>query len=110
MKPHPPTAADSRPPAVGIVRGATDTAYSLQALSRMTGLQEHGLRQLRALGLPMTTIGRERWILGEDFVRLVRRLRDKSGAPTGLSGLQPDGRPRQTAENRASDGNAGKDC
>lgn len=66
-----------RPVPPGIVR--VDTAYSLRALARMTGLGEHGLRQLRALGLPMTTVGRERWVLGSDFLALVRRLRDKGG-------------------------------
>jgi len=68
-----------RSPAPGIIRGSTDTAYSLRALGRLTGLGEHGLRQLRALGLPMTAVGRERWILGEDFVSLVKRLRDRGG-------------------------------
>ena len=74
-----PSKPSRHSPAPGIIRGSTDTAYSLRALGRLTGLGEHGLRQLRALGLPMTPIGRERWILGEDFVALVRQLRDRGG-------------------------------
>ena len=69
-----------RPSPRGIVRG--DVVYSLRAFSRVTGLREHGLRQLRALGLPMVQVGRERWILGADFLALVRRLRDKRGQPS----------------------------
>ena len=69
---------EGRPAAApGIVQGPTDTAYSLRALARVTGLGEHGLRQLRALGLPMPYVGRERWVLGSDFVELVKRLRDR---------------------------------
>lgn len=64
-----------RSPAPGVIR--TDAAYSLRALARLTGLKEHGLRQLRLLGLPVAQVGRERWVLGEDFVALVRRLRDR---------------------------------
>lgn len=81
MKPaRKPSSPPAREPAAGIIQGSTDVAYSLRALSRLTGLQEHGLRQLRLAGLPMTTIGRERWVLGEDFIALVRRLRDRGGA------------------------------
>jgi hypothetical protein len=80
MKPaRKPSSPPAREPAAGIIRGSTDTAYSLRALSRLTGLQEHGLRQLRLLGLPMTQVGRERWVLGEDFIALVRKLRDRGG-------------------------------
>jgi hypothetical protein len=66
-----------RPVAPGIVRN--DTAYSLRAFGRLTGLREHGLRQLRALGLPMIQVGRERWVLGADFLALLGRLRDRGG-------------------------------
>ncbi len=77
MNPTSHPARDPRPPAAGIVRN--DAAYSLRALSRETGLREHGLRQLRAAGLPMVTLGRERWVLGSDFIELLRRLRDANG-------------------------------
>ena len=80
MKPHPDAIGPDHPP--GIVCGASDTAYSLRALGRLTGLKEHGLRQLRALGLRMTQVGRERWVLGEDFVNLIRTLRDRNGRQT----------------------------
>ena len=76
MKPRPDSAKPARRPAPGVVRG--DTAYSLRALGRLTGLKEHGLRQLRAAGLPLTTLGREKWVLGEDFLGLIRKLRDRS--------------------------------
>ena len=66
-----------KPAPAGIIRA--DTAYSLRAFGRATGLKEHGLRQLRALGLAMPLIGRERWILGADFLDLVRRLQDRGG-------------------------------
>lgn len=87
--------------AVGVIRGATDTAYSLQALGRETGLKEHGLRQLRALGLPMPLLGRQRWVLGEDFVDLIRRLRDQGGR---RSDSQTDGKPQISGESEASGG------
>jgi hypothetical protein len=94
------SSAPARESAAGIIRGATDTAYSLQALGRETGLREHGLRQLRALGLPMPLLGRQRWILGEDFVALIRRLRDQNGRQ---SDSETDGKPRIAGENAGVD-------
>jgi hypothetical protein len=84
-------ATSRRAPAPGIVRGSSDTAYSLRALSRVTGLAEHGLRQLRALGLPMTYVGRERWVLGSDFIALVKRLRDKGGRASNTTNDDGEG-------------------
>ena len=81
MKPRPDSAGTDHP-APGIVCGATDTAYSLKALGRITGLREHGQRQLRALGLRMTLVGRERWVLGEDFIGLIRKLREQADRKT----------------------------
>jgi hypothetical protein len=95
MKPRRDTAGPDHPP--GIVCGASDTAYSLRALGRITGLKEHGLRQLRAAGLRMTQVGREPWILGEDFISLVRRLRDRNGRQTDS---QSEGNPASSGGNR----------
>jgi hypothetical protein len=81
MTPH-PAKKGIREPAPGTIRG--DVAYSLRAFGRATGLREHGLRQLRAAGLPMILLGRERWILGSDFLALVRRLRDRNGRQSDI--------------------------
>lgn len=88
-----------KPAPSGVIRGASDTAYSLRALGRESGMKEHGLRQLRALGLPMTQLGRERWVLGEDFVNLIRSLRDQNGRQ---SDSQSENKPRISAESGAN--------
>jgi hypothetical protein len=81
MTPH-PARKGTREPAPGIIRA--DAAYSLRAFGRATGLREHGLRQLRALGLPMPQVGRERWVLGGDFLALLAGLRDRNGRQSDI--------------------------
>ena len=72
---HP--ARDPAPPAAGIVR--TTRPIACAALSRETGTARTRLAAVARAGLPMVTLGRERWVLGSDFIELLRRLRDANG-------------------------------
>ncbi len=67
----------------GVIRRGV--AYSLRRFSRVTGYREHGLRQLRSLGLRMPYVGRERWILGDDFLDLLKHLEDRGGRNSDTS-------------------------
>ena len=96
MKPRPATAADPRPPAVGVIRG--DEVYRLQEFQRRFGWREHAVRQARAAGLRMISFGREKYILGADVLAFFR----------GLSDSQSEGRQRSAAENKTSDGHSGR--
>ena len=50
--------------------------YTLAEFRRRLGWGAHALRQARAAGLRFVTIGREKYIRGEEFARWVKSMED----------------------------------
>jgi hypothetical protein len=65
-------------PTLGEIVG--DRVYTLRAFCRRLGWREHALRQARAAGLRLVVFGREKLVLGSDFLAFVQGLADRQTA------------------------------
>ena len=77
----PASPSATRPPAdptLGEI--AADRVYTLKAFCRRLGWKEHAVRQARVAGLRMICWGREKLILGSDFLVFVQGLADRQTA------------------------------
>jgi hypothetical protein len=60
--------AGNRPP--GEIRG--DSVYTLSEFKQRTGLKDWGLRSAKRDGLPLMKCGRNKYIIGADWLEFLR--------------------------------------